>query len=65
MSVKYNVLLLILILAQAFVNSLRSQGINYGFNNGKYVEVSGRNVYYEEYGAGDTVLWLQELVQIE
>jgi pimeloyl-ACP methyl ester carboxylesterase len=58
MSIKFNVLLLIMILAQAFVNPLRSQGINYGFNNGKYVEVSGRNVYYEEYGAGDTILLL-------
>jgi len=55
---KLKIFLLILILAQAFVNPLRSQEINYGLNNGKYVEVSGRSVYYEEYGMGDTVLLL-------
>jgi pimeloyl-ACP methyl ester carboxylesterase len=58
MSVKLKIFLLILIMAQAIVIPLRSQEIIYGLNNGKYVEVSGRSVYYEEYGAGDTVLLL-------
>jgi len=58
MSVKLKIFLLILIMAQAIVIPLRSQEIIYGLNNGKYVEVSGRSVYYEEYGVGDTVLLL-------
>lgn len=58
MSVKLKIFLLILIMGQAIVIPLRSQEIIYGSNNGKYVEVSGRSVYYEEYGAGDTVLLL-------
>ncbi len=58
MSVKLKVFLSILIMAQAIVIPLRSQEIIYGSNDGKYVEASGRSVYYEEYGAGDTVLLL-------
>jgi pimeloyl-ACP methyl ester carboxylesterase len=58
MSVKLKGFLLILIMTQAIVIPLRSQEIIYGLNNGKYVEVSGRSVYYEEYGVGDTVLLL-------
>ncbi len=49
---------MVLILAQAFTMPLRSQQIIYGSNNGKYVELSGKSVYYEEYGSGDTVLLL-------
>lgn len=45
-------------MTQAIIIPLRSQEIIYGSNNGKYVEVYGRSVYYEEYGAGDTVLLL-------
>ena len=30
----------------------------YGSNNGDYVKVNGRNVYFEAYGKGDTVLML-------
>lgn len=45
-------------MAQAIVNPLRSQEIVYGSNNGNYIEVSGRSVYYEEYGTGDIVLML-------
>lgn len=58
MSVKFKISLLIFTMTQAIVIPLRSQEIIYGSNNGKYVEVSGRSVYYEEYGAGDTVLML-------
>ena len=58
MSVKLKILFFILFLVQVFINPLRSQGIIYGLNNGKYVEISGRTVYYEEYGEGDTVLLL-------
>lgn len=39
-------------------SSLRCQEVIYGSNNGKYVELSGRQVYYEEYGEGETVLML-------
>ncbi len=46
------------IISLAFVFPVRSQEINYGSNHGKYVEVSGRKVYYEEYGKGETVLML-------
>lgn len=38
--------------------SLSSQQINYGSNSGRYIEISGRKVYYEEYGSGETVLLL-------
>jgi len=58
MSVKLKISHLILIIAQAIVIPLKSQEINYGSKTGKYVEVSGRSVYYEEYGSGDTVLLL-------
>lgn len=37
---------------------LRSQEIIYGSNNGKYIEVSGRRIYYEEYGEGKPILML-------
>jgi len=47
-----------LMLVQAVVFPLRSQEIIYGSNNGKYVEVSGRDVYYEEYGEGEPILML-------
>jgi pimeloyl-ACP methyl ester carboxylesterase len=43
---------------QFFAFPLRCQEVIYGSNNGKYVQLSGRQVYYEEYGAGDTVLML-------
>jgi pimeloyl-ACP methyl ester carboxylesterase len=43
---------------QAFVLPFKSQEIIYGSNNGKYVEVAGRDIYYEEYGKGETVLLL-------
>ncbi|GEM_PF-3445657 len=58
MSVKLKIFPLVLIMAQANVVPLRGQTIIYGSNNGKYVDVSGRSVYYEEYGSGDTVLLL-------
>ncbi len=47
-----------LMIVQAFAFPLRSQEIIYGSNNGKYVEVSGRDIYYEEYGEGEPVLML-------
>lgn len=50
--------LFLLLLPQLFIFSIKGQEIVYGSNNGKYLEVSGRAVYYEEYGAGDTVLML-------
>jgi len=34
------------------------QEVVYGSNKGKYIDVSGRSVYYEIYGTGDTVLLL-------
>jgi pimeloyl-ACP methyl ester carboxylesterase len=45
-------------IVQAFVLPIRSQEIIYGSNNGKYIEVSGRKIYYEEYGKGEPVLML-------
>lgn len=47
-----------LIIVQAFVFPVSGQEIIYGSNNGKYVEVSGRDIYYEEYGEGEPVLML-------
>jgi len=47
-----------LLIAQTFVFPLRSQEIIYGSNHGKYIEVLGRNIYYEEYGKGEPVLML-------
>ena len=35
-----------------------AQEINYGSNNGAYVEVSGTHIYYEEYGVGVPLLLL-------
>jgi len=35
-----------------------AQEINYGSNNGAYVEVSGTHIYYEEYGEGVPLLLL-------
>lgn len=46
------------IVAQAFVFRLMGQEIVYGSNNGKYVEVLGRDIYYEEYGEGEPILML-------
>lgn len=47
-----------LIIFPAFAFPLRSQEIIYGSNHGKYLEVSGRKIYYEEYGKGEPVLML-------
>lgn len=47
-----------LVIVHAFVFPLKSQEIIYGSNNGKHVEVSGRDIYYEEYGEGEPVLML-------
>jgi pimeloyl-ACP methyl ester carboxylesterase len=47
-----------LIIVHAFVFPVRGQEVTYGSNNGKYVEVSGRDIYYEEYGEGEPVLML-------
>jgi alpha-beta hydrolase superfamily lysophospholipase len=58
MPIRFKVFFLFLIMTQAIILPLKSQAITYGSNNGKYVEVYGRSVYYEEYGAGDTVLLL-------
>ncbi len=41
-----------LLIALTFAFPLRSQEIIYGSNHGKYIEVLGRNIYYEEYGKG-------------
>lgn len=40
------------------IYELRCQEIVYGLNDGKYVEVQNRKVYYEEYGEGETILML-------
>jgi pimeloyl-ACP methyl ester carboxylesterase len=37
---------------------LKSQEIIYGSNNGRYIEVSAKKIYYEEYGKGDPILML-------
>jgi pimeloyl-ACP methyl ester carboxylesterase len=47
-----------LVVMHAFVFPLKSQEIIYGSNNGKYVKVSGREIYYEEYGKGEPILML-------
>ena len=47
-----------LVFVHAFVFPLKSQEIIYGSNNGKHVEVSGRDIYYEEYGEGEPILML-------
>lgn len=57
MSTKDRILCL-LIIPQLFIFSLKSQEIVYGSNQGKFIQISGRAVYYEEYGSGDTVLML-------
>ena len=51
-------LLASLVIVHAFVFPLIGQQINYGSNKGKYIDVLGREIYYEEYGKGDTVLML-------
>jgi pimeloyl-ACP methyl ester carboxylesterase len=58
MSIRFKLLFLFLIMTQAVVLPLKSQEITYGLNNGNYVEIDRRKVYYEEYGSGDTVLML-------
>ncbi|HLG38170.1 MAG TPA: hypothetical protein VI461_00830, partial [Chitinophagaceae bacterium] len=47
-----------LVIVHAFVFPLKSQETIYGSNNGKYIEVSGRDIYYEEYGEGEPILML-------
>jgi pimeloyl-ACP methyl ester carboxylesterase len=46
------------VIVHAFVFPLKSQEIIYGSNNGKYIEVLGRDIYYEEYGEGEPILLL-------
>lgn len=58
MQLACKVTFLFLIITQIFTMPIKSQEIIYGSNNGNYVEVSGRDVYYEEYGEGETVLLL-------
>ncbi|MDX1640785.1 MAG: alpha/beta hydrolase [Balneolaceae bacterium] len=58
MAVTFKIFFLCLIIPQFLTMPLKSQEIIYGSNDGKYVEVSGRDVYYEEYGEGETVLML-------
>lgn len=47
-----------IIIFLSIANSIEAQEIKYGSNNGNYVQILGREVYYEEYGEGDTVLML-------
>ena len=58
MSVRYHLIGLCIIIFQAISIPVSSQEINYGFNDGEYIEVLGRNIYYEEYGQGMPVLML-------
>lgn len=58
MPVTCKIYFLCLIISQVFIMPLKSQEVIYGSNNGKYVEVSGRDIYYEEYGEGETILML-------
>ena len=50
--------LLLIFIIQLISYPVRSQEIIYGSNDGKYAEVFGRKVYYEEYGSGETILML-------
>lgn len=47
-----------IIIFLSIANSIEAQEIKYGSNNGNYVQILGREVYFEEYGEGDTVLML-------
>jgi hypothetical protein len=47
-----------LVIVHTFVFPLKSRETIYGLNNGKYIEVSGINIYYEEYGEGEPILML-------
>lgn len=47
-----------LVFVQSSILPLRSQEIIYGSNNGKHIEVLGRDIYYEEYGEGEPILML-------
>jgi pimeloyl-ACP methyl ester carboxylesterase len=50
--------LMTFMVVHAIVFPLMGQEIIYGSNNGKYVEVLGRDIYYEEYGKGEPILML-------
>ncbi len=54
---KFSILLL-LVLAGILTNPLAAQEISYGSNNGRYVEIYGNKIYYEEYGEGIPLLLL-------
>lgn len=56
--VKYKFLFSCFLLNLMVSTIVYSQQIIYGSNKGKFVEIDGRNVYYEEYGSGETVLML-------
>lgn len=50
--------LLCLVIIHTILSPLKGQEITYGSNHGRYIEISGRKVYYEEYGQGESILML-------
>ena len=41
-----------------FFQNICTSQINYGSNNGKYLNIRGTKIYYEEYGKGAPLLLL-------
>lgn len=53
------VLALLIICVSVQATAANAQTTVFGSNNGKYVKISGTDIYYEEYGKGLPVLLLE------
>jgi hypothetical protein len=51
--------LFILFLLPAMPSAFAQKHINYGSNNGKYLMIFNKRVYYEEYGSGIPLILLE------